>query len=432
MPEFLTRTAGRFPDRTALVFMGKKIAYRELEAQVNRFSRALRALGVQAGDRVALLLPNMPQLVVAHYAALRIGAVPAPHDPLLPEEALAGRINASGANVLVTLDLRLPVALEIKPRTSLRAIVACHITDYLPFPGNRVLRYIHPNLYQKVPPGEGMYEFLPLLNAHSDAPLENAARWEGQGALLYRGNAADSRAVLLTHANLSCSCQQLRAFLPGARDGGESILAVFPFFQAAGWTGMQNLSILAGWTGILVPRPDPQVVVEILKKFRPTILPGPPAVLGALLAEEAFRRTDFSALKAFWVGGASLPQGQIEELQALGNCPVLSFYGLTETSGTATATPWGSTGRPGTVGVPLPDTDLKIVAPAPAGGELPAGQAGEIWLKGPQVTPGDGDGVRDTPAFPGEGWFRTGDTGFLDDEGYLTITGQREVPHGRS
>jgi len=426
MPELLSRTAKRFPNRTALVFMGKKIAYRELEAQVNRFARALTAIGVKPGDRVAMLLPNMPQLVMANYAAFRIGAVPVPNDPLVSEEELVRRLNDSGATVLVTLDLRLPLALETRGKTGIRSFVVCHITDFLPFPGNKILQYIHPDLYLKAPPGPGMYEFLPLVNQHPDTPLENAARWEEAGALLYTGGTSGSgKGVVMTHANISCGCQQLRAFLPGAEEGREVILAVFPFFHAAGWTGMQNLSILAGWADILVPRPDPQVVIEILKKFKPTILPGPPEILGALLADEAFRKTDFTALKAFWSSGAPLPPEMIEKLKALRNCPVLNFYGLTETVAMGTATPWGNAEKPGTVGMPLPDTDLKIVDPQTGEGEIPAGEAGEICLKGPQVMQGYYQRPEKTAAVLKDGWLHTGDLGFLDADGYLIVTGRR-------
>src|SRR5512133_2395012 len=154
MPEALTRTAGRFPDRPALVFMGKKISYRELEALVNRFAAALTAIGVKAGDRVAMLLPNMPQFVIANYAALRVGAVTVMNNPLSTEEELAYQLNDSDSTVLITLDLRLPLALALRGKTGIRSIIACHITDYLPFPGNKLFRYIQPALYRKIEPEE--------------------------------------------------------------------------------------------------------------------------------------------------------------------------------------------------------------------------------------------------------------------------------------
>ena len=427
LPEFLTRTAQRFPDRTALIFMGKKITYRELEALVNRFAKALIELGVKAGDKVAMLLPNMPQLVIANYAAFRIGAVPVPNNPLFTEHELAHQLNDSGASLLITLDLRLPLALEIKGKTRIRSIIACHATDYLPFPENKILPFLQPNLHLKVPPEAGMYEFLPLINRQPDTPVENAARWEEVGALMYTGGTTGvSKGVMMTHANISCNCQQLRASFPDAKDGEESILAVFPFFHSAGWTGMQNMAILAGWTDILVPRPDSQVIIEILKKFKPTLLPGVPTIFIGLLAREEFRKMDLSSVKAFLAGAAPLPLKVIQKLKAIKECPVINVYGLTEICPMGTATPWGREEKPETVGVPLPSTDLKIVDLETGTRELPVGEAGEICFKGPQVMKGYYKRAEETAAVLKDGWLYTGDIGSLDADGYLTIVNRKK------
>ena len=427
MPEVLTRTAQRFPDRTALIFMGKKITYRELEALVNRFAKALKELGVKAGDKVAMLLPNMPQLVIANYAAFRIGAVPVLNNPLYTEHELAHQLNDSDSSVLIALDLRLPLAVKLKGKTGIRSIIACHITDYLPFPGNKLLQYLHKDLYVKIPQEAGLYEFLPLLNKHPDTPVENAARWEEVGALMYTGGTTGvSKGVMMTHANISCNTQQLRASFPEAKDGEENILAVFPFFHSAGWTGMQNMSILAGWTDILVPRPDPLVIIEILRKYKPTLLPGVPTIYIGLLAQEEFRKMDLSSVKAFLAGAAPLPLKVIKKLKAIKDCPVINVYGLTEICPMGTATPWGREEKPGTVGVPLPGTDLKIVDVETGTRELPAGEAGEICFRGPQVMKGYYKKPEETAATLKDGWLFTGDIGFLDADGYLTIVDRKK------
>ena len=427
MPEVLTRTAQRFPDRMALIFMGKKITYRELEALVNRFAKALTELGVKAGDKVAMLLPNMPQLVIANYAAFRIGAVPVLNNPLYTEHELAHQLNDSDSSILIALDLRLPLAVKLKGKTGIRSIIACHITDFLPFPGNKILQYLHKELYVKVPQQAGMYEFLPLLNKHPDTPVENAARWEEVGALMYTGGTTGvSKGVMMTHANISCNTQQLRASFPEAKDGEEKILAVFPFFHSAGWTGMQNMSILAGWTDILVPRPDPQVIIEILKKYKPTLLPGVPTVYIGLLAREEFRKMDLSSVKAFLAGAAPLPLKVIKKLKSIKDCPIINVYGLTEICPMGTATPWGREEKPGTVGVPLPGTDLKIVDVETGTRELPVGEVGEICFKGPQVMKGYYKNPEETAAVLKDGWLFTGDIGFLDADGYLTIVDRKK------
>jgi long-chain acyl-CoA synthetase len=427
MPEFLTRTAGHFPDVAAVIFMGKKISYRELEALVNRFANALTAIGVKAGDKVAMLLPNMPQLVIANYAVMRIGAVAVMNNPLAGEEELTRQVNNSGSTVLITLDLLFPRALDVKEKTGIRSIIGCHVTDYLPFPGNKLLRYAHKDLYRKIEPAPGIYEFLALLDTAPDTSMENGARWEETGAILYTdGTTGAGKGVMLTHANIACSTRQLRAWFPDLKDGKESVLAVFPFFHCVGWTGMQNLSILAGWTDILVPRPESQVVIEIMGKHKPTLLPAMPEVYNGLLARGAFRKMALSSVKGFLVGAEPLPREAIKQLKALKNVPIINIYGLTETSSTVTATPWDGPEKPGTMGVPLPGTDLKIVDRETGTRDLPAGETGEVCLKGPQVMQGYSNAPEKTAAAIKEGWFHTGDVGFLDGEGYLTIRGRKE------
>lgn len=422
MPEVLTHTAERFPHLTALVFMGKRISYRDLEASVNRFAKALKEIGVKAGDKVGLLLPNMPQFVIASYATLRIGAVPVMNDPLSAEEDLTRQCNDSDSKVLITLDLLFPRAIEVKEKTGIRSIIACHVTDYLPFPGNILLRYAHKDLYRKIEPAPGIHEFLALLGAYPGTPVENSARWEEVGAILYTdGTTGAGKGVMLTHANLSCNAQQLRAWFPEMKDGKERILAVVPFFHCAGWTGIQNLSILAGWTDILVPRPEAQVVIEIMRKHKPTILPAMPEVYNSLLAREAFRKMDISPLRGFLAGTAPLPKEVGRKLGTLKNRPVLNLYGLTELSPMGTATPWNRPEKPGSVGVPLPGTDLKIVDKETGTRELPTGEAGEICFKGPQVMKGYCKKPEETAAAIKDGWLFTGDVGFLDEEGCLTV-----------
>lgn len=427
MPEVLKRTAERFPNVTALVFMGKKITYRELEALVNRFAKALTAIGVKTGDKVSMLLPNMPQFVIANYAVLRIGAVAVMNNPLSTEEELTYRLNDSDSAVLITLDLRLPLALALKKKTGIRSIIACHITDYLPFPGNKLFPYLQPSLYRKIEPEPGIHDFLALLEKYPDTQVENGARWEEVGALLYtEGTTGPSKGVMLTHASISCNTQQFRAWLPDMKDGKESILAVFPFFHSAGWTGVQHLSILAGWTDILVPHPEPQAIIEIMRKHRPTLLPGLPSVYNSLLAREEFRKMNLSSLKGFLAGAAPLPVNVINELKALKDNPVINIYGLAETCLMGTATPWSGPEKPGTVGLPLPGTDLRIVDAETGIRVLPAGEEGEICFKGPQVMKGYYKKPEESTAVLRGGWLFTGDIGFLDEDGYLTILGRKK------
>ena len=230
-----------------------------------------------------------------------------------------------------------------------------------------------------------MYDFLPFLNQYPDTPVENAARWEELGALMYTaGTTGTGRGVMLTHANLSSNTQQLRAWFPDAKEGEESILAVIPFFHSAGFTGIQNLSILSGWTDVLVPRPDAQTAIDILKRFKPTLLPGVPTIFISLLENEAFRKLDLSTVKAFLVGAAPLPASLIPRLKGLRDAPVINIYGLTETSPMGTATPWGGREKPGTAGAAPAWHGRKDRRPGDGNAGAPCGRSGrDLFQRSP-------------------------------------------------
>jgi len=311
MAEVLRRTAGRFPDRIAFHYLGRKITFRELESLVNRFTRALAALGVRAGDKVATLLPNLPQHVIANHACYRLGAVTVMNNPLYTERELEAQLNDSDARFLITLDLLLPRALKIKAATKIETIIPCHINDYLPFPTRQLIPYLKKELHRKVVPGPG--------------------------------------------------------FLPGV----------------------------------------------------PTIFMG-------LLNREAFRKMDLSFIKRFFTGAAPLAPDTAKQLQALTGKGIYDVYGLTEDTAFATCTPWKGKAKQGTVGVPLPNTDLKIVDLETGLRELPAGEAGEICIKGPQLMTGYYKKPEETANALRDGWLYTGDIGFLDEEGRLSVVDRKK------
>jgi len=355
MPEILTRSAERWPDRPALHYMGKDITFAELEALVNRFARALDALGVKPGDRVATMLPNLPQVVIAHYATYRVGAVTAPANPLYTERELLHHLQDSGSAVLVALDLLYPRVAAVRPHTALEEVVVCHLNDYLPFPKKQLFPLLKKEMYRKVEGADHTHQFLDLVASHAATPLPNRARWEETGALLYTGGTTGiSKGAVLTHANLSCNVQQVRTFLASAVDGEERELAVFPFFHSAGYTGVQNMCVYAGWTDILVPRPDPEILVPLIDRTHPTILPGVPTIYTGLLAHPRFARLDLTFVKVFIAGAAPLPVDTIRRLRELTGGTILNVYGLTEISPMGTATPEGGPDKPGTVGVADP------------------------------------------------------------------------------
>jgi len=427
MPEFLTRASERYPSRAAINYMGKLISFQELEGLVNRFAMALMDIGVKKGDKVAMLLPNIPQIVIANFATFRIGGVTAMNNPLYTERELLHQLNDAEAKVLITLDLLFPKVLNVWPETGIETVIVCHINDYLPFPKKQLFPIVKKQMFRRVETRANVHEFMDLMNRYPPDPVKNAARWEDLGALLYTGGTTGvSKGAMLTHANLSSNVQQTRQFLPDFIDGAEQGLAIFPFFHSAGFTGVQNMCIYAGWTNILVPRPEPGIIIDLLKKYRPTLVPGVPTIFVGLLNHPKFHTLDLSCIKGFVAGAAPLTSDTIAKLKALTGAGIANIYGLTETSPMGTILHAGVTDKPGSVGLPLPNTDVKLVDINDDTLTVACGQPGEVCFKGPQVMLGYYNKPDETDKVIKEGWLLTGDIGIMDDEGFLFIVDRKK------
>ena len=427
MPEVLTKIAKKYPDRTAFIYMGTKITFRELERLVNRFTRAVLDLGVRPGDKVAMLLPNIPQIIIADYATYRVGAVTAMNNPLYTESELEHQLNDSDATVLVTLDLLLPRALKLMDKTKIKTIITCHINDYLPFPVKQLFPFVKKGMYRKVEPQEGVYQFMDLIKEYSDDPVENLARWDDVAALIYTGGTTGvSKGAMLTHANISGIMQQFNAWFPDLKDTEQSLMGIYPIFHSAGYSVSQNMTIMNGWSCILVPKPEPNAIIEMLRKFKPTFLPGVPTIYLGLLRDKRFREMDLSFVKGYFGGAAPLPEDTLNQLKELHGAIIYDVFGATENVAFATMTPWGGTVKRGTVGLPLPNTDLKIVDVETGTQGLPVGEDGEICIKGPQIMKGYYKRPEETSATIRDGWFYMGDIGHLDEDGYLTISDRKK------
>lgn len=423
----LSRTAGRYGDNVALNYMGRRITYRELDGIVNRFAGALVELGVREGDKVAVILPNIPQVIIANLATWRIGGVVALNNPLYTERELAYQLDDSDAVLAITLSLLVPRIQSVMPRTKVENVVACQINDYLPFPKKQLFPFVKKEMYRKVEPSGNLFGFADLMKEQSPDPRDDLSRWNDLSTLIYTGGTTgSSKGVMLSHSNISCNTQQFRAWFPDIADGEISIVGTFPIFHSAGFTAVQNMMIWAGWEHVMIPRPEPKGLIELLEKYRPQYLPGVPAIFVGLLATPEFRKMDLSFIKGFFSGAAPLAADTIRDLRDLTGATILEVYGMTETAPVATATPWGGTVKPGTVGVPVPDTDVKIVDLEEGRRELPLGESGEIVVKGPQNMMGYYKKPDETEETLKDGWVYTGDIGFFDSDGYLSVVDRKK------
>jgi long-chain acyl-CoA synthetase len=425
--EALSRTAKNFPQHTALNYMGKRITYRALDGLVNQFARALQDMDVKPGDKVAVCLPNIPQVIIANMAIFRIGAVSVQNNPLYTERELTYQLNDSESKHVVTLTLLIPRMQKIKPQTQLQKIIGCHINTYLPFPKKQLFPLVKKDMYRKVEPTEDVVVFKDLIDRYSADPLPEQSKWDELGALLYTGGTTGiSKGVMLSHANLSSNVQQFIAWFPDLKVGEERLVGNFPVFHIAGFTAIQNMITWQGWENIMVPRPEPKINIDIIKKYKPTFLPAVPTIFVGLLADPEFSKLDFSSLKGFFSGAAPLAAATIKDLRELTGATMCEVYGATETAPVATVTPWGGTIKPGTVGVPVPDTDVKIVDVADPVKTLGIGETGEIAIKGPQIMVGYYKKPAETENALKDGWFFTGDIGKFDEDGYLSIVDRKK------
>ena len=425
--EALTRAAKDFPQHTALNYMGKRITYRALDGLVNQFARALQDLGVKPGDKVAVCLPNIPQVVIANLAIFRIGAVCVQNNPLYTERELAYQLNDSDAKHVITLTLLIPRMQKIKSKTQIQKIIGCHINTYLPFPKKQLFPLVKKDMYRRVEPADDVLVFKDMIGRYSADPLTDLSKWDELGALLYTGGTTGaSKGVMLAHSNIASVVQQFIAWFPDLNPGEEKLVGNFPIFHIAGFTTGQNLTIWGCWELILVPRPEAKINIEILKKYSPTFLPAVPTIFVGLLADPEFRKLDFSSLRGFFSGAAPLAGRTIKDLREVSGKIISEGYGTTETACLATSTPWGGKIKPGTVGVPLPDTDIRIVDLSDPQKELAVGEEGEIAIKGPQVMMGYYKKPEDTENALIDDWFLTGDIGKFDEDGYLSIVDRKK------
>ncbi len=427
IPAALAGSAEKYPGKAALNFMGKRITFLEFNNLVNRFARALLDLGVKEGDRVALILPNLPQTFIANMAIMRIGAVAVQNNPLYTERELEHQFNNSDSRLAITLTLLLPKILNVVPRTRVEKVIVCHIHSFLPFPKKQLFPFVKREMCKSVEPTDSVMIFEDLLKKYPDGPVEDKSKWDELAAIIYTGGTESaSKGVMLSHGNNSVSVQQFDEWFTGLKSGEGSMVGSYPVFHSAGFSATMNLMIWKGWENLIMIRPEPKTIIELLKKHRPMILPALPTIFVGLLSDPGFRKLDLSHIKAFISGGAPLAEDTIRELRDVSGATILEIYGSTETAPLIAANPFGGKIKPGTVGLPAPDTDIRIVDPETGMKECPVGEAGEILVKGPQVMMGYCKNEEETARALKGGWYYTGDIGFFDEDGYLTLVDRKK------
>ena len=411
------------PSGTATMFFGAKLSYRNLSQSVDQFARGLNSLGIEQGDRVALILPNLPVYPIAHFAIARIGAIVVPTNPLYVERELEYQLNDSGARAAVVFDQLAPRLRSVQKQTGVKDIIVAGVQDFLPWPLS--LAYRLKNRSKTPDTGNYLvYKKFMSRNYPEISPPEIDS--QDTAILLYTGGTTGvSKGAELTHKNIVSNVYQTGEWLWGMQKKNEKILCVLPFFHSYGMTTGMHLAVLAQSAMLLLPRFELADVAKAIKKYKPTIFCAVPSLYNAVNRYRKLTREDLSSIRLCVSGGAPLPAEVQERFEALTGGKLVEGYGLTETSPVALVNPTHGHRKNGTIGVPVSDTDAEVVDPE-THQSLPAGQVGELALRGPQVMKGYWNIPEETARVLQDGWLFTGDLSVMDEEGFFRIVDRKK------
>ncbi|UJJ30182.1 long-chain-fatty-acid--CoA ligase [Halopseudomonas maritima] len=425
VPALLDAAVAEFPDNPAIDFFGNKMRYRELGEKVAQFARGLQQIGVGPGVHVGLYLPNCPHYFIAFLGVLRAGGVVVNYSPLDAERTLEHKIEDSQTDVMVTLGLEAfyPRMVSLMARTRLRHLVIGELTEFCQQPSDEQRQLLGPQA--QVNWGADCSRFAELLDNDGDYqrhPLDNPA--DALAVLQYTGGTTGvPKGAILTHGNITASCAQLREVLNSAIvPGQERVLAVLPPFHIYALMVNMIFGLRAAAELYLHPRFDVPTVLREISQSRITTFPGVPTMFIGLLAHPQTAEHDLTSLKMCNSGGAPLPVEVQQQYMARSGCALREGWGMTETTTSGTFNPRDAAPRPGSCGIPVPGAEIRILPLDGSETELPAGERGEVCIKGPNITAGYWKRPDATAeAMTSEGFLRTGDIGYMDEDGYVFI-----------
>jgi len=431
--DVVSDTARQRPKHPAMLFKGTQISYAQLERLSDAFAAALVARGVAKGDRVALLLPNCPQAIVAEFGIWKAGAIPTPINPLYTERELEHALNECGAETVIVLTPFYAKIKALQPRIPVRRVIATNIKEYLP----AMLRLLFTLFKEKK---EGHRITLQaddrwmgdLLRQHAGAPRPDVLIKPDDPALLLftGGTTGTPKAALSTHQALVMTGMQFKAWFGKTLvDWDDSIMVNMPLFHTYGQVGVMTTALIGHHPLVLVPNPrDLDDMVATIRKARPAFLPGVPTLFIALLNHPDVRagKADFTSLKLCISGAAPLLAETKRRFEALTGGRIVEGYALTETVMAGALTPIEGAYKEGAIGLPLPDVEVRIVDAETGQTDLPLGEVGEVLVRAPQLMVGYWEQPEETANVLRDGWLYTGDLGYLDEDGYLAIVDRKK------
>ena len=430
LPRMLEEAAGEYPHNIAVQFMSGRLTFKELHEEVDSFARMLAGLGLEPGSRVALHMPNCPQYVIAFYGTLRAGCIVTPCNPLYVERELLHQLNDAGAEVIVTLSRFYPLVRAVKGKTKLKAVIVTSIKDYL----GGSLKFLY-TLFKEKKEGDrvklepGDHWLLHLLKRYRNHPLlEVKEDLQEPACYMYTGGTTGvPKGAVLTHGNILANALQAREWLNKYDEGKEIVLGVLPFFHSYGMSIALNLALVTRGTLITVPQFKIDEILKLIHKERPTLFPGVPTMYVAINNAPGVENYDLNSIKVCISGAAPLPvevQKQFEKITNGGR--LREGYGLTETSPVTHCNPIFGENRPGSIGLPFPGVDARIVDLEDPSREMPVGERGQLAVKGPQVMRGYLNRDEDNRNIFHDGYILTGDIAIMDEDGYFYIVDRQK------
>lgn len=433
LQQFLTNAARNTPEKIAIHFMGKDIKYKELHESALKFAQYLQQLGIEKGDRIALMLPNTPQTVISYYGALYAGATVVMTNPLYTEREIEYQLKDSGAKVIVSLDILYPRIMKVFKNTALENVIITSIKDYLPFPKNLLYPYVQKKeqgVQVHVAHSGVSHQFMEILKTSQAIEPTIDFNFEEDLALLqYTGGTTGfPKGVMLTHKNLIANTRMCAEWLtePNAQSEPPVILGILPIFHVYGMTTVLLYTVMQGGKMVLLPKFNAEMILKTIQKQRPTLFPGAPTIYIGLINHPQIKKYDLSSIKACISGSAPLPAEVQEQFEELTGGKLVEGYGLTESSPVTHANLlFENIRQKNSIGIPWPDTDAMIVdgsiERARANGEI-----GELVVKGPQVMKGYWNRPEENAMTLEDGWLKTGDLGYMDDDGFFYVVDRKK------
>ncbi|NJN64903.1 MAG: long-chain fatty acid--CoA ligase [Acidobacteria bacterium] len=435
LPQLLDKGASEFPEKIALRFFvnpslpSTTMTFTELRERTRRFATALDALGVKKGDRVAIMLPNSPAYVVAFYGALRIGAVVVNTNPLYVSREMKHQFADSGSETVVLLNTFMPRLEEIWSDTPVKNVIVVDIAGDMAWPFRMLVHYAQKKQgeYVRVQRSERVHFFEELLDRYPPIPPTVAIDKHDVALFQYTGGTTGTpKAAMLTHFNLVANALQIAAWVHKGERGKEKLMAAIPFFHVYGMTTCMIYGLSQGFEVVMIPRPRPvDIVMKVLQKTRCTIFPGVPTLYTAINNHPDVQKYDLSSIKACISGAAPLPVEVQETFERLTGGRLIEGYGLTEAAPVTHGNPFFGKRKIGSIGVPFPDVEAKIVD-SETRKELGVGEEGELIIRGPQLMKGYWNRPEETAETIRGEWLYTGDMAKMDEDGFFYIVDRKK------